>query len=191
MNKKNIQSLIFWTIISTILLLIVGTSYVFSRPKNTSSNLQTITSFEECVAAGNPVMESYPEQCAADGQTFTRDITNNIKVTDEIVIDNPQPNSVAVHTISINGQARGYWFFEGSFPVTLEDPNTKETLLESYVTAQSAWITENFVTFEGFVKLTNNLPKQVNLIFKKSNPSGITELDQSIVIPIHIQTNPE
>ncbi len=30
-----------------------------------------ITSFEECAAAGNPIMESYPEQCVAGGKTFT------------------------------------------------------------------------------------------------------------------------
>jgi len=34
----------------------------------------TITNFEECAAAGNPVMESYPEQCMADGQTFVREV---------------------------------------------------------------------------------------------------------------------
>ena len=33
-----------------------------------------ITNFEECVAAGNPVMESYPRQCTADGQTFVEEI---------------------------------------------------------------------------------------------------------------------
>jgi hypothetical protein len=32
-----------------------------------------ITDFEECVAAGNPVMESYPEQCRTpDGRLFVR-----------------------------------------------------------------------------------------------------------------------
>lgn len=29
-----------------------------------------ITNFEECIAAGNPIMESYPRQCMAHGQTF-------------------------------------------------------------------------------------------------------------------------
>jgi len=29
-----------------------------------------ITSFEECAAAGYPIMESYPRQCRAGGQTF-------------------------------------------------------------------------------------------------------------------------
>jgi len=35
----------------------------------------TISSFEECVAAGNPVMESYPRQCIADGKTFVEELT--------------------------------------------------------------------------------------------------------------------
>jgi hypothetical protein len=33
-----------------------------------------ITNFEECEAAGNPIMESYPRQCAANGETFTEEI---------------------------------------------------------------------------------------------------------------------
>ncbi len=42
----------------------------------TDKQLKTeITSFEECVAAGNPVMESYPRQCkTADGTTFTEQL---------------------------------------------------------------------------------------------------------------------
>ena len=35
-----------------------------------------ITNFKECAAAGNPVMESYPEQCRTpDGRLFVRDVT--------------------------------------------------------------------------------------------------------------------
>src|SRR3989344_1980362 len=33
-----------------------------------------INNFEECAAAGNPVMESYPRQCSADGRTFTEEL---------------------------------------------------------------------------------------------------------------------
>lgn len=33
-----------------------------------------ITNFEECIAAGNPAMESYPRQCRADGKTFVEKI---------------------------------------------------------------------------------------------------------------------
>ncbi len=33
-----------------------------------------ITSFEECAAAGNPIMKSYPRQCSANGQTFVEQV---------------------------------------------------------------------------------------------------------------------
>ena len=43
----------------------------------TSCVTKKITNFEECVAAGNPVMESYPRQCRTeDGQTFTEVISH-------------------------------------------------------------------------------------------------------------------
>ena len=34
-----------------------------------------ISSFEECIAAGNPAMESYPRQCRAGDKTFTEEIS--------------------------------------------------------------------------------------------------------------------
>jgi hypothetical protein len=42
----------------------------------TNLNQQPITNFEECAAAGNPVMESYPRQCRANGQTFVEEISD-------------------------------------------------------------------------------------------------------------------
>lgn len=37
------------------------------------SDAQVVTNFEECVAAGNPVMESHPERCMVHGETFVND----------------------------------------------------------------------------------------------------------------------
>ncbi|HJJ23206.1 MAG TPA: hypothetical protein OQH54_05790 [Nitrosopumilus sp.] len=37
----------------------------------------TISNFEECIAAGNPAMESYPRQCrTSDGQHFVEEISD-------------------------------------------------------------------------------------------------------------------
>jgi len=33
-----------------------------------------ISNFQDCADAGNPIMESYPRQCKADGQTFVEDL---------------------------------------------------------------------------------------------------------------------
>lgn len=40
-----------------------------------------IKSFEECVAAGNPVFESYPRQCRANGRMF-------VEVIEVPIVDN-------------------------------------------------------------------------------------------------------
>jgi len=49
-------------------------------------NTKQITNFAECIAAGNPAMESYPRQCRAGGQTFTevleKDIVKEITCAD-------------------------------------------------------------------------------------------------------------
>lgn len=47
-----------------------GYDHGFSRIKT-----ENISSFEECKAAGYPIMESYPEQCATpDGKHFVRQL---------------------------------------------------------------------------------------------------------------------
>jgi|GEM_PF-1913562 hypothetical protein len=42
------------------------------------NNSKQITNFEECIAAGNPAMESYPRQCRAGDRTFTEEIPSSI-----------------------------------------------------------------------------------------------------------------
>lgn len=40
-----------------------------------TTKVQSISSFEECKAAGYPIMESYPEQCRTKGgKMFVRDV---------------------------------------------------------------------------------------------------------------------
>lgn len=57
------------------IIVLVGAIILTNIPKK-------ITNFEECVAAGNPVMESYPRQCKANDQTFVEDIS--IEISGEV-----------------------------------------------------------------------------------------------------------
>lgn len=61
-----------FVIIWIALLFILVTVGLASRYllKETDSNPSQINSFAECVDAGNPIAESYPEQCFADGKSF-------------------------------------------------------------------------------------------------------------------------
>lgn len=64
MNKKVLPILLLFTFLGVLIF-----SYLLIQRNN------TITSFEECVAAGYPIMTSYPEQCSVpNGPTFTHQI---------------------------------------------------------------------------------------------------------------------
>lgn len=72
--------------ISIILGIVVLSALIFFSYNNNKQS--SITNFEECIAAGNPAMESYPRQCMANGQTF-REVIYEQRVswkTDDIVL---------------------------------------------------------------------------------------------------------
>lgn len=143
-----------------------------------------ITNFDECVAAGNPVMESYPEQCRTeDGKTFTREIGNELEKRDLIRIENPHPNQEIQSPLEITGEARGTWYFEASFPITLED-NDGNIIAERYAEAQDEWMTEAFVPFKAELEFGTTTAKTGWLILKKDNPSGLPEHDDALRVPV-------
>ena len=61
-------------IISIIVVVVVGlgTTWLFERGANQKD--LAVSDFLSCVRAGNPVMESYPRQCAHAGQTYVEEI---------------------------------------------------------------------------------------------------------------------
>lgn len=76
--------------IVVVILIILGIFFVWNLFKNENPQ-SAVINFEECVEAGNPVMESYPRQCRAGDQSFTENIGNEIESTDPIREDNPAP----------------------------------------------------------------------------------------------------
>jgi len=104
-----------------------------------------------------------------------------------IVVDSPAIAQLITSPLTVSGQARGNWFFEASFPITLTDLDSK-IIAESHATAQGDWMTENFVDFTG--SLTFKKPAGIKrgvLIFKKDNPSGLPEHDDSLAIPVFFE----
>ncbi len=42
------------------------------------AQVDKISNFDECIAAGNPAMESYPRRCRAGDKTFTEQIEGTV-----------------------------------------------------------------------------------------------------------------
>jgi uncharacterized membrane protein (UPF0127 family) len=100
---------------------------------------------------------------------------------------NPNIGNVISSPLVIEGEARGNWFFEASFPVKIIDSNGNELAIKP-ATATSDWMTTEFVPFA--VSLEFNPPKETDigfLILKKDNPSGLPENEDEIQIPIRFR----
>jgi len=106
--------------------------------------------------------------------------------SDLIRVFSPQTNATVTNPIIINGEARGYWFFEASFPIYVVDWNGL-IIGEGYAEAKGDWMTEEFVPFRAVVQydLPSDTPyKRGALILKKDNPSGLPEYDDALEMPI-------
>ncbi len=136
-----------------------------------------ISSFEDCVASGRyPILESDPRQCG--GFTEIHPDTTFIRLI------NPQLEMPIASPVTIEGEAIGTWFFEGSFPVLLTNWDGV-IIAEGIATAQGEWMTEDFVPFTA--TLTFETPAYGDngtLILKKDNPSGLPEHDDAVELPV-------
>jgi hypothetical protein len=174
----------FYTLILIIILVAVGLFFLGSKKEKI-----IVKDFDSCVRAGNAVLESYPEQCKDEnGKTYSRDIGNELEKKDLIRVSYPRPGNTIESPVTIKGEARGYWFFEASFPVYILDWGGTP-IARGVAEAKGEWMTEDFVPFE--VTLTFLTPTRSDrgtLILKKDNPSGLKEHDDLLRIPVIFKT---
>jgi hypothetical protein len=175
--KKNIIYLIIFILI-ILALILIGPKLIFKKPI-------AVNSFDECVIAGYPVQESYPEQCKTpEGKTFTEDIGNVLEKQDLIQIISPRPNDLIKSPVTIEGEARGVWYFEASFPIKIFDANGKQLGVVP-AQAQGDWMTTEFVPFKAVLQFDNSTTKKGTLVLEKDNPSGLSQNADQLTIPIY------
>ncbi|KKS37178.1 MAG: hypothetical protein UU98_C0016G0006 [Parcubacteria group bacterium GW2011_GWD2_42_14] len=116
-------------------------------------------------------------------------VSTPLAYKDIIVVKNLKKEAIASPLI-IEGEARGTWYFEASFPVVLTNWDGL-IIAQGIAQAQSDWMTEDYVPFE--VTLTFESPYKAGdpefmqrgaLILKKDNPSGLPENDDAFEISV-------
>ena len=191
-----------------IILLIVSAIAVASYTILTSNQIATpsyVTSFADCVNSGQPIAAGSPRTCRSVSGTVyieklavpkpaplpppeTPTTTKIIPIqeattTDMISVTSPLPKAKISSPLSIEGAARGNWYFEASFPISLVDANG--TVVASGVgKAQGDWMTTAYVPFTSTLTWTAGKATSGILILKRDNPSGLKENDASVSIPV-------
>jgi hypothetical protein len=103
--------------------------------------------------------------------------------SDLIRVQSPQAGALVQSPLRVSGEARGTWFFEASFPVTLLDANGR-ALVQTHAQAKAEWMTESFVPFESELRFEPPTTATGTLVLAKDNPSGLPEHADELRVPV-------
>jgi hypothetical protein len=103
--------------------------------------------------------------------------------SDLIRVQSPQPGALVQSPLRVSGEARGTWYFEASFPVTLLDGNG-HALVQTHAQAKGEWMTESFVPFESELRFGPPATATGTLVLAKDNPSGLPEHADELRVPV-------
>lgn len=96
---------------------------------------------------------------------------------------NVEPQAEIRSPVTVRGEIRGNWFFEGSFPVRILDANGKELAVVP-ARARGEWMTTDFVPFEATLEFASPATPTGTLVLEKDNPSDLPENAGAVRIPI-------
>jgi hypothetical protein len=182
-------------IFTTVIILAFGGLVLVAlnrfTPNDGGNSPLTVNDFSSCALAGNLVTESFPRQCISNGKTFVESAPNGAPAQPPlIVMTAPAKGAPITSPTTIKGYARGYWYFEASFPVRIEDAEGA-VIAVGPAQAQSEWMTEEYVPFSVTLSWKHRPSTATGtIVLMKDNPSGLPENDDSIRVPISFVTTP-
>jgi hypothetical protein len=103
-----------------------------------------------------------------------------------IVMEAPQPEALIRSPLELRGRARGSWFFEATFPVSLLD-GRGAVVARHYAQARGEWMTESLVPFEAQLWFDRPATDSGVLVLHKANASGLPEHDAELRVPVRFQ----
>ncbi len=176
-----------YILVGLIILATLGALYIYTLGETPREEGIGCTMDALICADGTAVGRTGPDCTFADCP-MTAGVTGTPK--DNLIrVTTPTEGNTISSPVTITGEARGYWFFEASFPVSVVDWDGR-IIGEGIATANGEWMTENFVPFSATIEY--NLPadtpyRRGALILQKDNPSGLPEHDNALEIPVNFK----
>lgn len=176
-DRKTILTFLFSFLVVVITLMWVGFA--------AADKAAVLDDFEECAAAGNPVMESYPRRCRSANKTFTEDIGNAVEMADQIRVTIPKPNEGVAFPLEIRGEVRGNWFVDGAFPIQLIDSMGRK-IAETTAHTEEELRGDNFVPFSAHLAHVSSSPARAVFVFVRGGVTDTTEPGTRLTLPVRL-----
>lgn len=113
-------------------------------------------------------------------------VAPTVRQADTLIrVDGPRPLDTLYSPIEFSGEARGFYFFEGRFPVNLETA-TGSVISRGKATAKAPWMTTEWVPYAGSLPFEVRQPEMAYLVLHRDNPSGEAENAFSYKHPVII-----
>lgn len=113
-------------------------------------------------------------------------VGNALEKQDLVHLITPQLNDLVKSPLVLQGEARGYWYFEASFPARIYDARGIELGVVP-VQATDEYMTEDFVPFSAVLEFQTPTTATGLLVLEKDNPSGLPENADELRIPIRFK----
>lgn len=185
-QRKRIRDVIIATFPANI------SSILFQKLEATASSPQARSTWREAQKALPAFTELIPSYPSAPGnaplvlqtenvnthlvlsttplpQSTRLSTATSMPLSEGIIVDSPRLYGQVQSPLEVKGKARGTWFFEGDFPVSLLDENGKE-LASGPAKAQGNWGTDDFVPFRLQLAFTAPKTKKGLLVFEYPSP---------------------
>ena len=109
-----------------------------------------------------------------------------VDANDMIRVNSPLASSTISSPVNIAGEARGGWYFEGSFPIVLLD-DSGSIISTGIAEAQGEWMTQDYVPFVATMTFSKVGSTTGTIVLKKDNPSDRREFDAEVRVPVYFK----
>lgn len=146
-----------------------------TRINSQNSQIATLTAQLSKACQPAPQANANPE-CVGYAYQSAKGVT--------VSVFSPIKNAAVVSPVAVLGEVPGNWSFEAQFPVQLKN-GKGDTVAQATAHVLGNWQTTALVPFSVQLTYTTAQTGNGSIVLQKDNPSGLTQNEDSVSIPVH------
>jgi len=149
---------------------------------------KVILTFEDCVKAGNLVVDTNPRECHMKDGKFYVEEDNHVALKDVIVVKEPKSYDSVTTPFKVEGEAIASWYGEQRLIIKLLDSHNN-VLVQKVAFAKGDIKKNKMVEFEAAVSFPATDDTRGKLLIEKTSGVDMPGKNGPLVIPVKFSKN--